>query len=169
MGIQFAKARGLRVIGVDARDEGLALARQHGADVVVDARQPKEDVVRQVVQQVAGVQGGADASLVLSDAPGAAALGAAMTRMHGTLVQVAQPDVVELPFQELIMRDVRVKGSVLCSPRESEDMVRFVAEHGIGVTTVVFRGLEAVGEMLDVVGSGRLRGKAVVVVDEEQV
>ncbi|KAJ9626322.1 hypothetical protein H2203_003954 [Taxawa tesnikishii (nom. ined.)] len=53
LGIQFAKALGLMVVGVDARDEGLELSRSAGADVVVDARKGKEKVVEEV-QKVTG-------------------------------------------------------------------------------------------------------------------
>jgi propanol-preferring alcohol dehydrogenase len=38
LGVQFAKALGLHVIAIDARDEGLSLAKECGADTVVDAR-----------------------------------------------------------------------------------------------------------------------------------
>ncbi len=225
LGVQFARAKGLRVAAVDARDEGLELARRLGADVVADARgasssssssssspssSSAEDVVARVRDAIArmgaagggggGGEGGgggrvgggvADATMVLSDAPAAAALGAALTRMHGTMVQVAQPDQVVLPFQELVMRDVRVRGSALCSPRESADMVAFVARHGGGsgrfsVATVPFGGrrggrgcdgsgglsgldIGVVEELLARVEAGRLSGKAVVVVDPEQV
>lgn len=37
LGVQFAKALGLRVITIDACDEALSLAKECGADVVVDA------------------------------------------------------------------------------------------------------------------------------------
>ena len=193
LGVQFARARGLRVVGVDARDEGLELARRHGADIIADARRPKDLVVAEVRRAIASYSssasasaaqddehssddhGGADATLVLSEAPGAAALGCALTRMHGRLVQIAQPELVSIPFQELVFRDIRLRGSVLCSPRESEDMMRLVAElragggTGFEVTTVPFRGLGSVVELVRFVESGRLSGKAVVVVDEDQV
>lgn len=51
LGIQFAKALELKVIAIDARDEGLALAKECGADIVIDARQEKGKV-REQVQQV---------------------------------------------------------------------------------------------------------------------
>ena len=41
LGVQFAKAMGLVVVGIDARDEALMLAKENGADVVVDER-PRE-------------------------------------------------------------------------------------------------------------------------------
>lgn len=36
------------------------------------------------------------------------ATGGAVTKMHWTMVQVAQPDNIVIPFQELIFRDIRV-------------------------------------------------------------
>lgn len=35
LGIQFAKALGLVAIGIDARDEGLQVAKDYGADMVI--------------------------------------------------------------------------------------------------------------------------------------
>ncbi|KAK6859398.1 alcohol dehydrogenase GroES-like domain-containing protein [Apiospora arundinis] len=168
LGIQFAKkALGLRVIGIEARDEGLELSKEFGADAVLDARKDKAEVVAEA--QKATEWNGADATIVLSDAKGAAALGCAVTRMHGTVVQVAQPDEVCIPFQEFVFRDIRVKGSLLCSPEESRSMLEAVAEHGIEVKTNVFRGLESIEDLMAKVKEGKIQGKAVIVVDQEQI
>ncbi|KAI1161267.1 GroES-like protein [Nemania serpens] len=165
IGIQFARSMGLRVIAVDARDEGLALSKDCGADVVVDGRREKAEVVREV-QAVTGGKG-ADCAIVLADH--AEALAAAITRMHGTVVQVAQPETISVPFAELVFRDIRFKGSVLCSPGESDGMMRCVDEHGVKVRVNPFQGLDRIEELLGLVRSGKLRGKAVIVVDPEQI
>ena len=88
LGVQFAKAMGLVVVGIDARNEGLELAKQNGADVVVDARVGKEKVVEEVQRVTNGH--GVDSSITISDADGAAALACAITKMHGSMIQVAQ-------------------------------------------------------------------------------
>lgn len=88
LGCQFAKAMGLRVVGIDARDEGLELARLSGAHVVIDARLGKDKVVEEVKKVTDGA--GADAALTISDAKDAAALACAVTKMHGLMVQIAQ-------------------------------------------------------------------------------
>lgn len=88
LGVQFAKALGLVVVGIDARDEGLVLAKESGADVLIDARREKEKVVEQVKNVTNGM--GVDATLTLSDSEGAAALACAVTKMHGTMIQIAQ-------------------------------------------------------------------------------
>ncbi|KAK0720118.1 chaperonin 10-like protein [Lasiosphaeris hirsuta] len=168
IGIQFAKKRGLRVIGIDARDEGLALSREAGADVVIDARKGKEQVVKEV-HEVTGEQAGADATITLADADSAAALACAATRMHGTMLQIAQPIEVQIPFHEFIFRDIRVRGSVLCSPGESKEMMEFVALNGIDVKANLFHGLEKIHDLVEKVEQGKIQGKAIIIVDEEQI
>lgn len=92
LGVKFAKAMGIRVVALDARDEGLALAKESGADVVVDARGTKEDVVKQVQDVTTGSKG-VDATINLSDHETAAALSCAITKAHGTMIQIAQVSV----------------------------------------------------------------------------
>lgn len=88
LGIQFAKALGMKVIGIDARDEGLALSEKVGADVVLDARKGNEAVVEEVKKVTGGM--GADATVNVSDAQTAAATACAVTKMHGLMIQIAQ-------------------------------------------------------------------------------
>lgn len=81
---------GLQVVGIDARDPGLDLARSSGADIVIDARIGKEKVVEEV-KKVTG-QKGVDSTLTISDAPDAAALACAITKVghSGTALQKEQ-------------------------------------------------------------------------------
>lgn len=96
LGLQFAKALGLKVVGVDAREEGLELTRKTGADVVIDARKGDETVTKEVREATGGE--GVAATVNVSDAKTATATSCAITRMHGTVVQVAQVSYL-LPLQ----------------------------------------------------------------------
>ena len=167
LGIQFAKALGLNVIAVDARDEGLELSKEYGADIIADARKGKEEVVKEV-HKVTNNQG-ADSTIVLSDHRDATGIGAACTKMHGTLVQIAQPAEVIVPFPEIIFRDIRIKGSLICNPDESKSMLECIAKNGITVRTVPFEGLDKIEDLTKLVHSGKIQGKAVIVVDPEQI
>ncbi|KAL9030454.1 MAG: hypothetical protein Q9180_006905 [Flavoplaca navasiana] len=163
LGCQFAHAQGLQVIGIDARDEGLDLARSSGADVVIDARIGKEKVIEEVKKVTD--EKGVDSALTLSDAPGAAALACAITK---------SPEV-SVPFHELIFRDIRIHGSLI-SPRlktESIRMLDFVVEHDITVKTNPFFGLKEIPHLvekpLQLAHSGKMAGKGIVIVDEDEV
>ncbi|KAG4430335.1 hypothetical protein IFR05_014188 [Cadophora sp. M221] len=96
LGVQFAKALGLKVIAIDARNEGLSFANECGADFVIDARRGKEKIVEEVKKATDGKL--ADATLNVSDHESAAATSAAVTKMHGVLVLVAQPTNVSVLF-----------------------------------------------------------------------
>jgi len=167
LGIQFAKATGLKVIGIDARDEGLALTRDTGADIIIDARKGTESVVQEVNK--ATNNEGADATICVSDDDSAAGLACAVTKMHGTMVQIAQPMEIKIPFKELIFRDIRIKGSLICSPEESKRMLQVVAEHSISVKTNPFYGLNEIPKLVDLAHGGRMKGKGIIIVDKEQI
>lgn len=87
LGIQFAKAKGIKIVGIDARDEGIALSKEVGADIVVDARKDKKEVIKQVMQATGGE--GCYATINVSDARSAAALACAITKVHGKMVRQA--------------------------------------------------------------------------------
>ena len=157
----------MKVIAVDARDEGLELSKQYGADVIADARKGKEEVVKEV-HKVTNNEG-VPSAVVLSDHKDAAAIACACTKMHGTVVQIAQPDQISVPFPEIIFRDIRIRGSLICNPDESKSMLDCIAKNGVTVTTVPFYGLDKIEELVELVHSGKIKGKAVIVVDQEQI
>ena len=80
-----------------------------------------------------------------------------------------QPDNVVVPFQELIFRDIRIRGSLISSPAEARQMLQLVAEHGISVNANAFDGLEEIGKLVHLAKSGKMKGKGIVIVDAEQI
>ncbi|MCJ1471881.1 hypothetical protein MMC13_000522 [Lambiella insularis] len=167
LGIQFAKALGLRVVGVDARDEGLELSRSSGADLVVDARKGVDEVVKEVQNVTGGL--GCHTTVNLSEAEKAAETACAITMMHGRMVQIAQPTQVSVPFEHLIFRDIRIEGSLLCTVHQSQEMLKVVSEHNITVKTNPFHGLEQIPKLVKLAHSGQMQGKGIVIVDEEAI
>ncbi|MBE7182352.1 MAG: zinc-binding dehydrogenase [Terriglobus roseus] len=168
LGVQFAKALGIKVAGIDARDSALEMTRSYGADVTVDAREGDDAAAKAVLDATPGGEG-CKSTLVVSDAKGAAALACRITRMHGTVVQIAQPDEVVIPFAQLVFRDVRVKGSLVANPEEAARMLEDVAKYGVTVTTHPVKGLDRVPELVELAHSGKLRGKGIVVIDQAQI
>ncbi|EXJ93967.1 hypothetical protein A1O1_02360 [Capronia coronata CBS 617.96] len=166
LGIQFALAKDINVIAIDARDEALELCKQAGAQHVLDARDGKEKVVKDVKALTDGL--GVHAAINVSDHETAADTACAVTRMHGTMVQTAQPDRVCVAFQELVFRDIRIKGTLIAGQEYSQQMLDDVARYDIKVKTNVFYGLEEVTKMVELAHSGKMQGKAVCVVDRAE-
>lgn len=76
------------MVGIDARDEGLELTKKSGADVTIDARIGHDKVVQRVKKVTNGK--GVPVTINVSDAAKAMATSCAITRMHGTVIQLAQ-------------------------------------------------------------------------------
>ena len=165
--MQFAKAIGLNVIAIDARDDGLEIAKKNRADHVLDAREAKDEVVKKVQALTNGK--GVDTTVNVSDHPSTAALSAAITRAHGVVVQAAQPPEFTVPFQEIVLRDITIKGTMHGAKDLSEEMLQVVAKHGIKAETQIFEGLQEVPKMFELLEEGKVKGKAVCVVDKESV
>jgi alcohol dehydrogenase, propanol-preferring len=89
--------------------------------------------------------------------------------MHGCMIQIAQPDQVSIPFQELIFRDIRIIGSLISGAEQAKDMLELVAEQRIKVKTNLFHGLDQMPKMVELAHLGKMQGKPVVVVDEEVI
>lgn len=163
LGVQFAAAKGVNVIAIDARDEALQLCQKMGAKYVVDARKDQESVVADVLAVTGGR--GADATVNVSPHPTSAHLACAVTKMHGTMVQTAGVDVVAVPISQPIFRDINIKGTLLAGRQCSLEMLAEFDKHHLQVGKKLFYGLEQVPEMVEALHSGHLKGKAVCVVD----
>lgn len=82
---------------------------------------------------------------------------------------ILKPVEVNIPFRELIFRDIRVIGSLTASPKETQDMLEFTVKHGIKVKTNIYHGLREIPKMVEEAHSGKLKGKSVVVIDSTQL
>ena len=80
-----------------------------------------------------------------------------------------QPTDVSVPFHELVFRDVRIKGSLLCSQLEAESMLVVVAAHKISIKTNLFFGLREIPKLIDLARGGKMQGKGVVIVDQAEI
>lgn len=82
LGCHLAEALGLVVAGISAS------AKESGADMLIHARQKKEKAIEEVKRVTNGLR--VDATVNVSDNPEAGELTCAVTKMHGTLIQIAQ-------------------------------------------------------------------------------
>ena len=55
----------------------------------------------------------------------------------------------------------------MCTVQQSQDMLDLIAKHNITVKTNPFHGIKKLPELLELVHSGKLAGKGIIVVDEQ--
>jgi propanol-preferring alcohol dehydrogenase len=107
--VQYAKAMGMHVVGLDVAEDKLALARRLGADVTVDARSP--DAAAQVRKETGG---GTHGVLVTAVSPSAFAQAVHMVRRKGTVVLIGLPpgDFPTFIF-DVVLRRIQLRGSIV--------------------------------------------------------
>ncbi|EOD52857.1 putative alcohol dehydrogenase protein [Neofusicoccum parvum UCRNP2] len=79
------------------------------------------------------------------------------------------PDEVSVPFRELVFRDIKIHGSLICGPEEARQMMKVVSENGISVKTNPVHGLNEIPKLLELARSGKMSGKGIVIVDPKQI
>ncbi|MER5280441.1 alcohol dehydrogenase AdhP [Streptomyces sp. NPDC002809] len=155
LALQYARIFGAETIAVDVTDEKLALARELGADHVIDAR------VQDVAEEARRL-GGVDAaiSLAVSNESFAAAYGA--LRRGGTLVLVALPaeGKLEIPVFDTVLNGTRIVGSIVGTRQDLAEVFRL---HRLGRTRVVreSRDLADINASIDEVLRGKVPGRLV--------
>ncbi len=154
--VQYAVAMGLRVAAVDIADDKLALARKHGAEITVNAR--NEDPVESIQRQTGGVHG------VLVSAVHPAAFGQAigMTRRGGTIVfNGLPPGDFPAPIFDVVLKGLTIRGSIVGTRQDMEEAIDFYAR-GLIHPTVSTRSLGEINEVLDEMRAGKIDGRVVI-------
>lgn len=159
LGIQFAKALGHPVVAIDNRPEGRALATEIPlkADLVIDSKD--KDAVPKI-KKWAGNDGLA-AVIVCTDNVEGTEWSLNTLRPHGVAVPLGLPTTgFKFNAFTMIFGELTVKGSLVATRDQVEDMMKVVAQHGIRshVTTI---GMEDVPKVTDMYMAPDLKGRLV--------
>jgi len=157
LAIQYARIVGATVIAVDIDDAKLEMAKDLGADHLVNASD---------VDPVAAIEalGGADVAVVLAVIPSVFEQAFAALRRGGRLVCVGLPPETEgpmaLPIFPTVLKGISVIGSIVGT---RQDLVEVFDLHAHGRTRVVseIRKLDDVNESISDVLSGRTSARIV--------
>jgi alcohol dehydrogenase, propanol-preferring len=155
LALQYAKISGATVVAVDVVDEKLELAKELGADHVVNAL--SED-------PVAAIQalGGANSAISVAVAHQAFEQAFSALRRGGTLVFVALPadNFVKLPIFETVLNGITIVGSIVGTRK---DLAEVYAIHAQGRTRVIreTRRLDEVNECFEEVEKGHVKARIV--------
>ncbi|GAA6527451.1 alcohol dehydrogenase AdhP [Intrasporangium sp. DVR] len=154
--VQYARAMGMRVAAVDISDDKLALAKKHGAEVVVNALEgdPGEAIIAQT--------GGAHGVLVTAVHPSAFGQAIHMTRRGGTIVFNGLP-AGDFPASifEIVLKGLTVRGSIVGTRQDMAEALDFYAR-GLIHPTVATRELGDINAVLDEMKHGKIDGRVVI-------
>lgn len=154
MAVQYAKAMGLHVAAIDIHADKLALARELGADLVIDARQ--ED-------QLAGFekQGGAHGAVVTAVSPAAIEQAFRLLRARGTMSLVGlPPGRLCLPIFDTVLKRITVRGSIVGTRQDLDEALGFAAE-GKVAARFTDRRLDEINDVFRDMREARIEGRVV--------
>ncbi|WP_017791714.1 alcohol dehydrogenase AdhP [Leucobacter salsicius] len=153
--VQYAVAMGMRVAAVDIAEDKLALARKHGAEVTVNARE--EDPVEAVQRATGGSHG----VLVTAVHPAAFGQAIGMTRRGGTIVfNGLPPGDFPAPIFDIVLKGLTIRGSIVGTRQDMIEALDFY-NRGLIHPTIAERPLEDVNEVLDEMRAGKIDGRVV--------
>ncbi len=153
--VQYAKAMGLRVAAVDIAEDKLQLARELGAEVVVNAS--NEDPVQAIQEQV----GGAHAVLVTAVHPSAFGQAIGMARRGGTIVfNGLPPGDFPAPIFDIVLKGLTIRGSIVGTRQDLAEAIDFY-DRGLIHPKVSTRELSEINTVLDELAAGKVDGRVV--------
>ncbi|WP_159765631.1 zinc-dependent alcohol dehydrogenase [Streptomyces sp. HM190] len=155
LAVQYAKIAGATVAAIDVTDDKLGLARELGADILIDARR---DDPAEVLKR----HGGAHVAIALAVDEGAFASVYGGLRRGGKLVMVALPagGTIRVPIFDTVLNGTSVIGSIVGTRQDLDEVFRL---HAAGRTKVIYetRPLDAVNESIAEVLGGQVKARIV--------
>ena len=159
--IQYAKTMGLHVAAVDLGPEKMALARQLGAEIVIDAK--TQDPPTEIQKQI----GGAHGVLVTAVSNIAFKQAIGMLRRGGTCVLNGLP-AGEFPVSifDVVLNRYTIRGSIVGTRLDLEEALAFAAE-GKVKATIETQPLASINDVFARLKTGKVNGRIVLGIGKE--
>jgi propanol-preferring alcohol dehydrogenase len=154
--IQYAKAMGLKVVGVDIAEDKLELAKETGADHAINAL--SKDAVESVLLATGG---GAHGVLVTAVSTPAFAQALRMVRRKGTVSLVGlPPGEFPTPIFDVVLKRITVRGSIVGTRRDLDEAIAFAAG-GKVKAEITKAPLSDINAIFDRMRAGKIDGRMV--------
>ncbi|HGR9423767.1 TPA: alcohol dehydrogenase AdhP [Streptococcus pneumoniae] len=158
LAVQYAKkVFNAHVIAVDINNDKLALAKEVGADIVINGLEV-EDVARLIKEKT---DGGAHSAVVTAVSKVAFNQAVDSIRAGGRVVAVGLPsEMMELSIVKTVLDGIQVIGSLVGTRKDLEEAFQFGAE-GLVVPVVQKRPVEDAVAIFDEMEKGQIQGRMV--------
>lgn len=155
--VQYAIAMGRRVVAVDVDDSKLELARQHGAEVTVNAA-TVDDPAAEITERT---NGGVHGALVTAVNAHAFPQAVASLRRGGTVALVGlPPEAFPLDIFTTVLFGLTVRGSIVGTRRDMTEALDFFAR-GLIKPTYAIRTLPEINDVFADMSAGDISGRIV--------
>ena len=159
LAIQYGKAMGYKIVGLDINDNVLSAAKDAGADLTLNTMKNQNFID----DLKAATNGGAHAAAVFSASQAAYNTATKILQIEGVLMVIGLPaQPLQFSSFDLMRKLYRVKSEATGPPQKMPRAIEFTAKHKI-VPHVTLYKLEQINEMIDTMKSGRVTGRMAVV------
>ncbi|GGE36118.1 alcohol dehydrogenase AdhP [Streptococcus himalayensis] len=157
LAVQYAKkVFNAHVVAVDINNDKLELAKQVGADIVINGREV-EDVAGLIQEKT----GGAHSAVVTAVSKVAFNQAVDSVRAGGRVVAVGLPsEMMDLSIVKTVLDGIQVVGSLVGTRKDLEEAFQFGAE-GLVVPVVQTRPVEDAPAVFDEMAEGTIQGRMV--------
>ena len=159
LAIQYAKAKGLRVLAIDTGADKKALCEKLGVDAWIDFKESK-DIVADVQKATDGL--GPHSALVTSASSSGYQQAVDYLRPGGTLMAVGLPGSAKLEASIFftVLKSVKIIGSYVGNRRDADEALAIAANGHIKVSFLK-KGLSDLKSVYDDLDAGKVAGRVV--------
>ncbi|KIW15643.1 hypothetical protein PV08_05692 [Exophiala spinifera] len=158
LAIQYAKAMGLRPIGLDAGKKDICLTI--GAEAYVDVLETNDSVAAEVQR----VTGGASGALICASNGRAYADAVKYLAKAGTMVCIGlppRPSPIPVLPEDFIARGIKIMGTSTGTLKDTEEALDFVAQ-GLVKPRLVEKSLDDIESVLEDIEHAKVEGRVVI-------
>jgi NAD+-dependent secondary alcohol dehydrogenase Adh1 len=158
IGIQCLKAyTPTEIIVVDPSEKALALAKELGADHLVQVDGKQRDLVQELTDGM-----GADAIIDFVGEKGAIEDGVAMVQDGGFYYVIGYGENINVPTIDIISREISFIGNLVGTYIDLEDLMTLTAQGKVTLHTSQYP-LDAINDAMADLDNGRLQGRGILV------
>ena len=161
-GIQYAVAKGYKVIGLDVLDSQLEEAQICGASFTFNTKTDPKYLPR--IKSI--TNGGCDAVVNYTNSKASYDNAPNVLRTNGILMVVGHPQE-QLTFSsiDIALHKFRIYGASNSVPANLKECIGFAVDHNIKPHTTYYKGLESIHEMIRLMEEGKARGRLAIQFD----
>lgn len=155
LAVQYAKAMGLHVAAIDVGDDKLRLAKELGADLIVNAKENDPGIF--LKRETGGMHG------VLVTAPSTIAFSQALStlRRKGVLSLNGLPaGRFDLSIFDTVLNGTTVRGSIVGTRKDMQEAISFAVEGKVAASVKAAR-LEDINTVFEDMEKSRINGRIV--------
>jgi propanol-preferring alcohol dehydrogenase len=171
LGVQYAKALGFKVVALDNRQVALDLLKELPSNLQPDKAMLLGDSTDKTIEALGSdfydTNPGVDKAVICSEEKDLPRIVQQFVRKGGVICDVGLPadGPLEVDAFALSFKEQTIKGRLICTPKEAQDMVNLHAEHKCKTHIEKTYPIEDIAKVYEHYNSKELQGRICVVFD----